>query len=84
MKKLSQIQMAQATLLMGYFREFKPWPQSLSEMLNQWDIGFDRKSRKRDMTAILNYLADIGKIKFETIVKPNGCNEIGFRIVRGA
>ena len=84
MKKLSPIQVAQAELLMGYFREFKIWPQSLPEMLEHWNIGFDRKSRKRDMTAVLNHLADIGKIRFETIVKPSGCNEIGFRIVRGA
>ena len=81
MKKLTQIQLAQASLLMGYLRNFQNWPQSLPAMLSDWEVGFyDRKSRKRDLTAILNHLAEIGKIQFETVEKPNGSKEIGFRI----
>jgi hypothetical protein len=29
---------------------------------------------------VLNYLAETGKIKFETVEKPNGSKEIGFRL----
>ncbi len=81
MKKLSKIQQAQAALLWGYLLDFKQWPQSLPDMIANWEIGFfDRKSRKRDLTAVLNHLAETGKIQFETIQKLNGMNEIGFRI----
>lgn len=85
MKKLTAIQAAQASLLMGYLCNFQNWPQSLCDMISNWETGFfDRKTRKRDLTLILNHLAEIGKIQFETIPKPNGNQEIGFRIVPGA
>jgi len=82
MKKLTKIQMAQASLLWGYLSKFKNWPQSLPDMVEQWEIGFfNRKSRKRDLVLVLNHLAETGKIQFETIQKINGNNEIGFRLV---
>ena len=85
MKKLSPIQEAQASLLWGYLSKFRAWPQSLPDMLDQWEVGFfNRKSRKKDLLLVLNYLAETGKIKFETIEKLNGMNEIGFRLVPGA
>lgn len=74
--------MAQASLLWGYLSKFKKWPQSLPDMVEQWEIGFfNRKSRKRDLVLVLNHLAETGKIQFETIQKINGNNEIGFRLV---
>lgn len=82
MKKLTKIQMAQASLLWGYLSKFKNWPQSLPDMVEQWEIVFfNRKSRKRDLVLVLNHLAETGKIQFETIQKINGNNEIGFRLV---
>ena len=85
MKKLTAIQQAQANLVLGYLLDFKRWPASLPDMIANWETGFfDRKSRKRDLTAVMNFLAEIGKIKFETVEKPNGSKEIGFRIVPGA
>ncbi len=85
MKKLTAIQTSQANLLMGYLREFKNWPQSLSDMVDQWEPGFfNRKTRKKDLLLVLNHLGEIGKIEFMTVEKPNGSKEIGFRIVPGA
>ena len=81
MKKLTAIQQAQANLVFGYLLDFKHWPASLPDMIANWETGFfDRKSRKRDLSLILNHLAEIGKIQFETIQKANGNSEIGFRI----
>lgn len=84
MKKLTAIQAAQAVLLLGYLRTFQTWPQSLPEMINQWEIGFDRKNRKRELTAVLNFLAESGKISFEIVEKPDRSSEIAFRLLPGA
>ena len=84
MKKPTPIQKAQAELIMGYLEKFKQWPKTISYMLD-WEIGFfNRKTRKRDLLVVLNYLGEIGKIQFETVEGLNGNNEIGFRIVPGA
>lgn len=86
MKKLSKIQLAQVDIFWGYLKDFEHWPKSLDDTLAQWEIGFtfNRKSRKKDLLVVLNYLAEVGRISFETIEKPNGLSEIGFRITSGA
>jgi hypothetical protein len=80
MKTLTPIQLEQANLLMQYFIHFEHWPQSLPDMLEKWTIGFDRKTRKKDLVACLNYLAESGKIVFETHQEPYKFKEIAFRL----
>lgn len=55
---------------MRYFQNFKIWPQSLQEMLDHWSNGFDPKTRVRDLKIVLNYLSEIGKIRFEVELLP--------------
>ncbi len=85
MKKLTKIQLAQAKLVMGYLMNFKVWPQSVSAMIENWQMGFfNAKTRKKDLTLILNYLCEIGKIEILPIGKTASANlphEIGFRLV---
>ena len=85
MKKLTPIQLAQSILLLGYLRNFQNWPQSLPEMIANWEVGFfNRKSRKRDLTAVLNYLAETKKITLEIIEKSDRSKEVAFRVSPGA
>lgn len=74
--KLSAIEKARADLLFDNIKDFRNWPQSLDEMIRDWQRGFSfGRGREREVKRALNYLAETGKIKFVTI--DNG-REIGF------